>query len=81
MVHCDTQEEVDYYWEKLSEGGEESWCGWLADKFGLSWQITPEALIEMYSKGEPHKYQRAMQAMMQMQKLDIDALQRAYEGE
>lgn len=81
VVHCDTQEEVDYYWEKLSEGGEKSWCGWLADKFGLSWQITPEALIEMYSKGEPQKYQRAMQAMMQMQKLDIAALQRAYEGE
>lgn len=80
VVHCDSQEEVDYYWEKLSEGGEKSWCGWLKDKFGLSWQITPDALIEMYANGEPEKSQRAMQAMLQMQKLDIAALQRAYEG-
>lgn len=80
VVHCDTQDEVDYYWDKLSEGGEESWCGWLTDKFGLAWQITPNAMIEMYTHGEPEKSQRAMQAMLQMHKLDIDALQRAYDG-
>jgi predicted 3-demethylubiquinone-9 3-methyltransferase (glyoxalase superfamily) len=81
VVHCDSQEEVDYYWEKLSEGGEKSWCGWLKDKFGLSWQITPDALTEMYVKGDPEKAQRAMKAMMQMQKLDIAVLKRAYDGE
>lgn len=80
VVHCENQEEVDYYWEKLSEGGEESWCGWLKDKFGLSWQITPDALIEMYTRGEPEKSQRAMQAMLQMHKIDLPALQRAYDG-
>ena len=80
VVHCESQEEVDYYWDKLSEGGEKSWCGWLKDKFGLSWQVTPDALIDMWLKGDPEKAQRAMLAMMQMQKLDIAALQRAYEG-
>jgi predicted 3-demethylubiquinone-9 3-methyltransferase (glyoxalase superfamily) len=82
VVHCENQEEVDYYWEKLGTGGEPKaqQCGWLKDKFGLSWQIVPNALIKMLTGPEHAKSGRAMQAMMQMKKLDIAALERAYAG-
>lgn len=81
FVRCNTQEEVDELWEKLTaEGGEESMCGWLKDKYGLSWQIIPNALGEMLSDSDPAKAQRVMQAMLQMRKIDIADLRRAYEG-
>jgi len=80
QVDCKSQEEVDYYWDKLSEGGEIVQCGWLKDKFGLSWQIVPSALIEMLNDADPIKASRVMQAMMQMKKLDIAELQKAYAG-
>lgn len=79
VVHCETQEEVDEYWEKLLEGGQESQCGWLKDKFGLSWQITPNALIEMLQDKDAEKSKRVMQAMLQMRKIDIGTLKQAYE--
>jgi predicted 3-demethylubiquinone-9 3-methyltransferase (glyoxalase superfamily) len=82
QVSCETQEEVDYYWHRLSEGGDEraQQCGWLKDKFGVSWQVVPTALIEMLSDPDPAKSQRAMTAMLQMKKLDIEALRRAHTG-
>jgi len=81
FVHCKTQEEVDYLWERLTaDGGEESQCGWLKDKFGLSWQIVPSALTEMLGDKDPEKAGRTMQAMLQMKKIDIEVLKRAYEG-
>lgn len=80
MIHCGSQEEVDYYWDKLTEGGEPSACGWLKDKFGLSWQVTPDALMEFISGSNPAKSQAAMKAMMEMSKLDIETLRRAYES-
>ena len=81
VVNCETQEEVDYFWEKLAaDGGEESQCGWLKDKFGLSWQITPTVLIDMLHDKDSAKAERAMKAMLQMQKIDIDKLKAAYEG-
>lgn len=80
FVKCDTQEEVDELWEKLSEGGQKSQCGWLKDKFGLSWQIVPAALGEMLKDKDPEKSNRVMQAVMQMTKLDLPKLQAAYEG-
>lgn len=82
QVMCETQEEVDHYWEKLSEGGDETaqQCGWLKDKYGLSWQVVPRVLIEMVKDHESDESQRVMQAMLQMKKLDIDELQRAYAG-
>jgi predicted 3-demethylubiquinone-9 3-methyltransferase (glyoxalase superfamily) len=79
FVNCETQEEVDELWEKLSEGGEEGQCGWLKDKFGLSWQIIPTALGELLSDPDPAKAQRVMQAMLQMKKIDIPTLKQAYE--
>jgi len=79
-VNCETQEEVDDFWEKLSAGGEKQRCGWLKDKFGLSWQIVPSALSEMLQDKNPQKSSRVMQAMLQMQKLDIKGLRQAYEG-
>jgi predicted 3-demethylubiquinone-9 3-methyltransferase (glyoxalase superfamily) len=79
MVDCKTQEEVDYYWNKLTEGGQESDCGWLKDKYGLSWQITPGILMEMVSDPDKEKADRAMKAMMTMKKIDIAALKRAYD--
>ena len=79
FVNCETQEEVDELWEKLSAGGEPGRCGWLKDKFGLSWQIIPTALGEMLQDKDPEKSKRVMQAMLQMNKLDIAALKRAYE--
>src|SRR5687768_9645280 len=80
VINCETQEEVDRYWEKLSEGGRKSDCGWLQDKYGLSWQITPIQLPQMLKDKDPKKADRVMKAMMQMQKLDIKELTRAYEG-
>jgi len=80
VVNCETQAEVDEFWEKLSEGGEKSQCGWVKDKFGLSWQITPTILARLYADNDPEKSKRVMQAMLQMTKLDIAALKRAYEG-
>jgi len=78
VVHCKTQEEVDYYWDKLlASGGQESMCGWLKDKFGLSWQITPDALLELVSDPDPAISQSVMKAMMQMRKIDIEGLKRA----
>jgi predicted 3-demethylubiquinone-9 3-methyltransferase (glyoxalase superfamily) len=79
VVHCETQAEVDEYWAKLSAGGKENQCAWLDDKFGVSWQIVPDILIELLSDPDPVKAGRVMQAMMQMTKIDIAALQRAYE--
>ncbi len=81
MVNCQTQEEVDYFWEKLSQGGEEGPCGWLKDKYGLSWQIVPTALGEMVQDKDPKKSERVMQAMLQMKKLEIEKLKLAYEEE
>ena len=79
QVSCESQEEVDEFWAKLSEGGEEGPCGWLKDRFGLSWQIIPTALPELLSNPDPEKSQRVMKAMLAMKKLDIPALQRAAE--
>lgn len=79
VVHCQTQEEVDFYWEKLSAGGAEIQCGWLKDKFGLFWQIVPDAIFQVLS-GDPKRAAQAMKAMFGMKKLDIAALQRAYDN-
>jgi predicted 3-demethylubiquinone-9 3-methyltransferase (glyoxalase superfamily) len=79
FVNCETQEEVDELWEKLSEGGEKSRCGWLKDKYGLSWQIIPTALGEMLSDKDPEKSKRVMEAMLKMDKIDIAKLKQAYE--
>lgn len=81
FVNCETQEEVDVLWEKLSEGGEKGPCGWLKDKFGMSWQIIPTALGQLLGDKNPQKAQNVMQAMLQMTKIDIAALQRAYDQE
>lgn len=83
IVNCDSQEELDYYWEKLSEGGDEDAqvCGWLKDKFGVSWQIIPADLTRMISDPDPEKSERVMKAMLQMKKkLDIKILKQAFEG-
>jgi predicted 3-demethylubiquinone-9 3-methyltransferase (glyoxalase superfamily) len=80
VVNCETQEEVDYFWSRLSEGGEESRCGWVMDKFGLWWQVVPTALGKLMSDPDPQKAQRVMAAMLQMGKIDIEALQRAYDA-
>ena len=81
QVMCDTQDEVDYFWSKLSEaGGEEGPCGWLKDKFGLSWQIAPTMMAELFSDKDPQKAGRAMSAMLKMRKLDIAELKRAAAG-
>ncbi|MBV9963995.1 MAG: VOC family protein [Parafilimonas sp.] len=79
-VSCENQEEVDYYWNKLTEGGQEVACGWLRDKFGLAWQITPTRLIELMTDKDKEKASRVMQAMMNMVKIDIPALEKAAEG-
>jgi predicted 3-demethylubiquinone-9 3-methyltransferase (glyoxalase superfamily) len=82
VVYCQTQDEVDYFWQKLTaDGGQASECGWLRDKFGLSWQVTPTVLIEMLHDKDPKKSGRVMNAMMQMQKIDISKLKAAYAGE
>ena len=79
-VDCKTQEEVDELWSKLTAGGKESQCGWLKDKFGLSWQIVPRVLIEMLSDRDPEKSKRVMEAMLKMRKIDTRELKKAYEG-
>lgn len=79
MVNCDTQQEIDHYWDTLSAGGSTQQCGWLTDKFGVSWQIVPAAMGELMSSGDPKKSERVMGAMMQMVKLDIGKLKQAYE--
>jgi predicted 3-demethylubiquinone-9 3-methyltransferase (glyoxalase superfamily) len=81
VVNCETQEEVDKYWDALSAGGRLDQCGWLQDKYGLSWQITPVVLIEMLQDEDAEKRERVMAAMMKMVKLDIAALKQAYDGE
>jgi predicted 3-demethylubiquinone-9 3-methyltransferase (glyoxalase superfamily) len=83
QVSCETQEEVDYYWQKLSEGGDEKaqQCGWLKDKFGLSWQVIPKALGDYVGGADYEKSQRAMKAMLQMKKIDIEKIRQAYEGQ
>ena len=81
VVNCETQEEVDYYWQKLTaDGGEESACGWLKDRFGVSWQVTPTALIDMLHEKDAAKAERVMHAMLQMKKIDIAKLKAAYDG-
>jgi predicted 3-demethylubiquinone-9 3-methyltransferase (glyoxalase superfamily) len=82
QVTCGTQKEADYYWEKLTAGGDPAaqQCGWLKDKFGLSWQVIPKAALELLSEPKSKKSQRAFSAMMEMKKLDLAALKRAYDG-
>jgi predicted 3-demethylubiquinone-9 3-methyltransferase (glyoxalase superfamily) len=82
IVRCGSQEEVDYYWEKLSEGGNEKaqQCGWLKDQFGLSWQVVPSLLYELLNDPDAERSHRVMKAMLQMKKIDIQALLRAYDG-
>jgi predicted 3-demethylubiquinone-9 3-methyltransferase (glyoxalase superfamily) len=82
QVNCETQEEVDYYWEKLSDGGDEKaqQCGWLKDKYGASWQVVPTLLPELIKDPDPQKSGRVMEALLQMKKLDIAKLKRAYAG-
>lgn len=81
VVNCKTQEEIDEFWEKLSEGGEKSRCGWLKDRYGLSWQVVPTVLGELYGDKDPEKSKRVMQAMLQMDKFDIKTLKQAYDGQ
>ena len=78
-MNCETQEEVDEFWEKLSEGGEKQRCGWLKDKFGVTWQIVPSVLDKLLQDKDPAKSARVMQVMMKMDKLDIKRLQQAYD--
>jgi predicted 3-demethylubiquinone-9 3-methyltransferase (glyoxalase superfamily) len=82
QVNCKTQEEVDYYWEQLSEGGDKKaqQCGWLKDRYGASWQVVPTVLPEMLNDSDYEKSQRVMKAMLQMKKIDIEELERAYDG-
>ena len=81
FVDCETQEEVDYYWEKLTAGGQESQCGWLKDKYGLSWQIVPSVLGKLIGDKDPKKANNALQAMLQMKKIDIAKLEEAHRKE
>ena len=80
LVNCDTQEEIDEYWEKLSAGGQKVQCGWLTDKFGVSWQIVTPLLLEMLQDKDAVKAQRVMEAMMKMTKIEIDGIKKAYAG-
>ena len=80
VVNCETQAEIDYFWDKLSAGGEEVQCGWLKDRFGVSWQVVPTILIELLQDKDPERSRRVMSAMLKMKKLDVDALKRAYDG-
>ena len=80
MISCETQDEVDYYWQRLSEGGEEGPCGWLKDRFGLSWQVVPTGMEELFSDPDPQRAERAMEAMLKMRKIDIAALRSAADG-
>lgn len=81
MIHCETQSEIDYYWEKLTEGGEEVQCGWLTDKYGLSWQVAPNILLQHLNDPDREKSDRVMKAMMGMVKIDIAGIEKAYAGE
>jgi predicted 3-demethylubiquinone-9 3-methyltransferase (glyoxalase superfamily) len=81
MIPCQDQDEVDYYWSRLSDGGQEVACGWVTDRFGMSWQVVPTMLLDMMSDPDPEKARRTAEAMMTMTKFDIAALQRAYEGQ
>ncbi len=81
QVICETQDEIDYFWSKLSEGGQEGSCGWLKDKYGLSWQIVPSALPQLLTDTDSGKSERAMTALLKMKKFDLETLQRAYAGE
>jgi len=80
VVNCRTQKEVDEFWEKLSEGGEKQQCGWLKDKYGVSWQIVPVVMVEMLNDPDPLKSQRVMKAMLLMDKIEIKILKQAYKG-
>jgi predicted 3-demethylubiquinone-9 3-methyltransferase (glyoxalase superfamily) len=80
VVNCETQKEVDHFWDNLSAGGEEVQCGWLKDRYGLSWQVVPTVLTEMLQDQDGEKARRVMAAMLKMKKIDIDALKRAYDG-
>jgi len=80
VVNCQTQDEVDHFWEKLSAGGQEVQCGWLKDRFGVSWQVVPTVLVEMLGDQDPEKAKRVMAAMLKMKKIRIDGLRRASEG-
>jgi predicted 3-demethylubiquinone-9 3-methyltransferase (glyoxalase superfamily) len=77
LISCEDQDEVDYYWEKLTDGGDESQCGWLKDRYGLSWQVVPSGMEELFGDADPERARRAMEAMLQMKKLDIAALRAA----
>jgi len=79
VVHCKSQEEVDHYWDKLSEGGRQMQCAWLIDKYGVTWQIVPDILIKLLRDEDPAKSDRVMRAMLKMHKIDIATLQRAYD--
>jgi predicted 3-demethylubiquinone-9 3-methyltransferase (glyoxalase superfamily) len=79
-IECETQDEIDHYWDRLSDGGEEGPCGWLKDRYGLSWQVVPAGMEELFSDPDKTRAERAMQAMLQMRKLDIAALRRAADG-
>ena len=80
QIFCDDQDEVDYYWNRLSEGGEESMCGWLKDKYGVSWQVVPKRFMEMMDDPDSEKVKPATEAMLEMKKLDIATLEKAYAG-
>jgi predicted 3-demethylubiquinone-9 3-methyltransferase (glyoxalase superfamily) len=80
QINCETQDEVDYYWDALTEGGEEGQCGWLKDRYGVSWQVTPTGMDELFSDPDPKRAERAMVAMLKMGKLDIAALRAAADG-
>ena len=80
QITCQTQEEIDSYWERLTADGEEGNCGWLKDRFGVSWQVTPSALSELLADPDPARSQNAMRAMLQMKKIDLDVLERAASG-
>lgn len=79
QIHCKDQEEVDYFWKKLTKGGQESMCGWLKDKYGVSWQVVPDGMAELIHSKDAEKAKRAMKAMLQMKKLDINILKQAYD--
>ena len=81
QIDCEDQAEVDYFWDRLTDGGEESQCGWLKDRFGLSWQVVPRGMEVVFNDPDPEKAQRAMAAMMKMSKIDVAALRAAAEGE
>jgi predicted 3-demethylubiquinone-9 3-methyltransferase (glyoxalase superfamily) len=80
LINCETQEEIDYFWERLAEGGQEGPCGWLKDRFGLSWQVVPTGMDELFADPDPERARRAMEAMLAMGKIDIAALRAAADG-